>query len=709
MPKHNNQTDGIDPQAADADRPDSDASETRRSIGDSPDTQTPDVDPNGLTLALTKVWGVALTGLTSAWGWMRRMALGASKELVEDGLVPDGAERTESPSGMAVRAFFSNRLALGALLVLLSLFLFVFVGSALWPIDLSYTDSLQANIAPNYAMLRVPRALRRSVRSISGFANFSVGVSEENTLYMWGYTEDALQKTDLARFPSAIREGGVYTAAAGYDHVLAVTTEGEVVAWGDSSRAQYGDSATGEGLVRMPAWLKEGLDPLQIDQLTCGYQVSALVYGGRLYLWGNGSAMINLSAMQREADRRYEQEGVGVRKVALGNYYGMILYEDGRVSAPTAISDKTTVLSDRRGRIRLSEVNRVGAITDIAATNNCFLMLTKEGEMLLQGAAEYGESAFAAIPEGERVVALSAGTRHFAVVTDAGRAYAWGHDDYRQTAVNGKEAAAVFAGAKQTYLVDREGRLCGRVGMRGYLFGTDSLGRDTFRRLVHGGKMTMTVGAVAVLVSTVIAIVVGCLSGYFGGWVDIVLMRLTEIFSAIPFLPFAMMLSYVLQKNPIDEKTRILIVMVILGLLSWTGLARIIRAQVLAEREKEFVLSARSMGIRQRRIAFRHVLPNVASVILVSVTLDFAGCLLTESSLSYLGFGVQQPRPTWGNMLNGANNSIVIQSYRWQWIFPSLFLAIATVSINIIGDALRDILDPKSGRDGEGRGKYGTS
>ena len=206
----------------------------------------------------------------------------------------------------------------------------------------------------------------------------------------------------------------------------------------------------------------------------------------------------------------------------------------------------------------------------------------------------------------------------------------------------------------------------------------------------------MTVGAVAVVVSTIIAIIVGCLSGYFGGWVDMLLMRLTEICSAIPFLPFAMMLSYVIQKNPIDETTRIIIIMVMLGLLSWTGLARMIRAQVLAEREKEFVIAAKSMGIKETRIAFKHILPNVISVILVSVTLDFAGCLLTESSLSYLGFGVQQPRATWGNMLNGANNSIVIQNYWWQWVFPSIFLAIATISINIIGDTLRDVLDPKS-------------
>ena len=192
---------------------------------------------------------------------------------------------------------------------------------------------------------------------------------------------------------------------------------------------------------------------------------------------------------------------------------------------------------------------------------------------------------------------------------------------------------------------------------------------------------------------------IGCISGYFGGWVDMLLMRITEICSSIPFLPFAMMLSYIIRNYPIGDTMRIVIIMIILGLLSWTGLARMIRGQVLAEREKEFVTAAKSMGVKEGRIAFKHILPNVISIILVNVTLDFAGCMLTESSLSYLGFGVQQPQPTWGNMLYGANNSIVIQNYWWQWVFPAIFLAIATISINIIGDTLRDVLDPKSSQE----------
>ena len=174
------------------------------------------------------------------------------------------------------------------------------------------------------------------------------------------------------------------------------------------------------------------------------------------------------------------------------------------------------------------------------------------------------------------------------------------------------------------------------------------------------------------------------------------LMRLTEIVGAIPFLPFALCLSAIFQGSDIHENTRIVIIMLILGVLSWTGLARLVRGQILAEREKEFVTAARSMGVKERRIAFRHILPNIVSVILVTVTLDFASCMLTESSLSYLGFGVQLPRPTWGNMLNGSRNALVIQSFWWRWVFPALFLSVVVICINIIGDTLRDVLDPKS-------------
>ena len=628
------------------------------------------------------------------WRWLKRAFFGASKELTDDDVF--AVEKLESPSKLAVKAFFRRKLAVVALVVLISMFLLVFIGPLFLPMDLNFTDSNQANIAPTMSMKSVPAGLKDNISSIHGYANFTVGVSRDNNLYIWGYTKDALTKADYSVFPEDIKEGNVLVAASGRDHAIAVTKDGRVIGWGENSRGQYGKFTGNEDdpIIEMPEQFINGRieDVSKVQDIVCGYQATALTIGGKVYMWGNTKACLNMLDVDK-ADIN------NVKKVALSNYYALLLLDDGTISCPGGILNAERVVTSDGNKVKLLSYLKGKKVADIAATKDCFIFLLEDGEVLVQGASRYGETDVPVLPAGEKLVSISAGANHIVGISDAGTVYAWGSDSNGQCKVAGKTGAAVYAGAYQSYVVDESGKLLASSGMSGYLFGTDSNGRDTFTRIVHGGKMTMTIGAVAVIVSSVIAIIVGCLSGYFGGWVDMVLMRITEIFSAIPFLPFAMMLSYVLTSRPISETMRIFIIMIILGLLSWTGLARMIRGQVLAEREKEFVIAAKAMGIKEKRIAFKHILPNVISVILVSMTLDFAGCLLTESSLSYLGFGVQQPRPTWGNMLNGANNSVVIQNYWWQWLFPAIFLSIATICINIIGDTLRDVLDPKSSQE----------
>lgn len=633
------------------------------------------------------------TGFFATLGrWFSRGLFGANKELTEDQKL--FVEKIESPSVMAVKAFFRRPLAVVALILLISLFLFVFVGPILVPMDLNYRDNLQANLPPNYSFMKVPGALKNNIRSISGFGPFTVGVSNDNEIFFWGNTENVLTKVDYTQLPEGVSADQIAFAAAGSDHVIAITTDGRVVGWGNSNNGQYGVLANpNDPYLQMPEELLNGtIDVDQVQQLICGYQVTAIVMkDGTAYYWGNYNSQLSL----KELSNKYTQD---VQKIAFSNYYAVILKQDGTLTGGQSLSFMMSATSSAEGDIKnLKNYLKGRKAVDVAATNNCYAAVLDDGSIVAFGAAEYGEKEVPAAPEGEKYVSVQGGTRHFVALTDKGTVVAWGHDDEGQASgVTGQHADRVFTGAKQTYLVDAEGDLTDAAGFRGYLMGTDSNGRDIFTRIIHGGKMTMTIGAVAVVVSTIIAIIIGCLAGYFGGWVDLLLMRITEIFSAIPFLPFAMMLSFVIRTMPIDETTRIFIIMVILGLLSWTGLATLIRAQVLAEREKEFVTAAKSMGVKEGVIAFKHILPNVISAILVNVTLSFASCLLTESSLSYLGFGVQQPNPTWGNMLHGANNSLVIQNYWWQWVFPSIFLSLATISINIIGDTLRDILDPKS-------------
>ncbi|MBQ8292119.1 MAG: ABC transporter permease subunit [Clostridia bacterium] len=590
----------------------------------------------------------------------------------------------ESPAKLTREAFFRKKSAVVALVTLLLLFAFVFIAPAFIPMDLYYTDPLQQNIAPGYSMRKVPKTLAENVKTIDGFADFTVGLSGEGEVFVWGNTENKLLKTDMRKIPAALKKEGAVFVAAGKDHALAITPVGELVGWGDKSCGQYGFEPV-LNAVAAPAELRQ-VDPASVRQLVCGYQTSALVKtDGTAYLWGNKNTTNNLEALAFLS---------GVKKVAFTNSAGVALLENGTLALGKEDVFTSVISSKGKTESSLNAYLYGRNVTEIAATNKCIALLTSDNELIVSGVFENGEDHLPTLKTGEYFTSLEGGTRHFIGVTNKGNVYGWGHNAYKQCNVTQK-GERVFAGALQSYVVDGNNKLVESVGLQGYLMGTDGRGRDVFARIVHGGKMTMTIGAVAVLVSSVIAIVVGSVAGYFGGAVDTLLMRVTEIFSSIPFLPFAMLLSQIIKNYAVSETMRIFIIMLILGALSWTGLARMIRGQVLAEREKEFVTSARAMGVKRIVIAFRHILPNIVSVILVSMTLDFAGCLLTESSLSYLGFGVQQPYPTWGNMLHGANNSTIIQNYWWQWLFPSLFLSVAVICINVVGDALRDALDPK--------------
>ena len=642
--------------------------------------------------------------------WGRRMFFGGSREVKQMDIFE--VEKLESPSRLAVKAFFRRKLAVGALVILIALFLLVFIGPIFIPMDVNFVDPGQASLAPCVSMRDVPDGLKDQIKSISSFSSFSVGVSEDNSLFFWGNEEDALTGVSFADFPSEIREHGVYMAAAGSDFISAVVineddpTKGHLVIWGDSNRGQYGINTGNEDdpVILLDDKIRTGdLELSKVTWIAGGMQSGALIYDNHVYFWGNYYNTLNMKRMAAYFKKNHSET---YKKVVFTNYYCAVLCEDGTVIA-TGQSNSNYFGSEDAISLKTGEEHELELIfgdesrkvVDIAASKNCFAFLMDDGDVLVQGASSKGEKSFPEIPSDEKIVEIEGGSYHFSALTDKGVAYIWGSNDKGQCELSGKEAGRVLLGSYQTYLIDKDGKLIESSGLKGYVFGTDRYGRDVLTRIIHGGKLTMTVGAVAVVISTLIAVIVGCLSGYFGGWVDMLLMRVTEIFSAIPFLPFAMMLSYVLTTKPLSENTKIFIIMFILGILSWPGLAHMIRGQVLAEREKEFVTAAKAMGVKEGRIAFKHILPNVISVVLVSVTLDFAGCLLTESGLSYLGFGVQQPRPTWGNMLNGANNSIVIQNYWWQWVFPAIFLATATICINIIGDTLRDVLDPKSSRE----------
>jgi peptide/nickel transport system permease protein len=217
--------------------------------------------------------------------------------------------------------------------------------------------------------------------------------------------------------------------------------------------------------------------------------------------------------------------------------------------------------------------------------------------------------------------------------------------------------------------------------------GTDELGRDVLSRLLYGGRVSIMVGICATLVQVTIGILLGMIAGFFGRIADSIIMRICDIVMCFPFYAIAISLAALLGANVWN-------VVFIVGALNWTGVARIVRAETLSLRSREFIDAARALSLNNVEIIWRHILPNVLGPIIIYATLGIATGVLSEASLSFLGLGVKPPQPSWGNMLSAAQNMRILSSEWWMWIPPGAMVFLLVLSINFVGDGLRDALDP---------------
>ncbi len=571
-------------------------------------------------------------------------------------------EDVQSPWRTVITTFKSNKVSMAGLIIFLSIFAVVIIGPLINPIDLSFSETSQKDVAPGFDMLNIPEALNGKVQDIAVGPTYSVGVSTNGDMYIWGKTR-ITSTIDVKQIPADM--GKIVKVAAGFDHILALNDEGQVFGWGSDRQKQS----------KIPMEIKQLKN---IKDIYAGYQCSIiLTEDGKSIFFGN----------------------------TMNNDYNQFHAYQGKLDKLALTADAVTGLTKDGEAVFLGTQNGVyskipadmGKIVDISTTAATVAVVNEDGKVFVWGnITQKGENK---VPETEsKIVSLYGGRYHYTALTDKGETLAWGANYYKQINIPKEVSSAnivdMSTGFYQNYAITDGGKVF-TWGLKGYLLGTDDLGRDIFNRLLNGGRMSMTIGAVAVIISTTIGIIVGSVSGYFGGKIDMVLQRISEVVGALPFLPFAMILSSLIG-NSMNSNQKIVLIMIILGLLGWTGLQRLVRAQVLSVREQEYVIAAKSLGIKETNIVFKHILPNVISVIIVSATLSFASSMLTEATLSFLGFGVQAPQPTWGNMLYGANNSIVIQNYWWRWVFASIILGVCVICINLIGDGLRDAIDPRS-------------
>lgn len=577
----------------------------------------------------------------------------------------------QSPRTVALNNFKRNRLAMGGLFLFIVMTTVILVGSSIVPLDVYDNETVLRNLAPARNYLKVPKALQKAgIAKIDNGVDFGVGLDNDGKLYVWGS-----KANDVKKIPAEVKDARIIDVAAGDRHIVALTDTNKVYAWGLNSFSQ------GEVPAEMQS-LFFADTPVEVYANNL-YSV-VRTKNNRVYAWGSTmSSSIDLIPLSQQGQ---------IAQVATSITNMIFLRTDGTIGfngqRGTQISTLPEHLTD-------------GSYTfvDVAAGQEYGLALDSEGKLHAWGARD--KHGLGTVPEelqDKKFVSIDGGSFNFTAIDVDGKAYTWGSNKFSQatlpSGLEGEDVAYMSSSYYQNYAVTEDGKLT-TWGHKGFMFGSDDYGRDIGTRLLHGGRITMFVGAIAVAISTIIGVTVGLISGFYGGFIDNVLMRIAEIVNSFPFLPLAITLSTLLAGR-LSQSQRLMMIMVILGVLSWPGLARLVRGQILAEREKDFVLAAKALGLKDGKIILKHILPSVVNIIIVSMTLSYAGTLLTESGLSFLGFGVELPQPSWGNMLIGSQDSRVIEIYWWRWVFPAVAVLLAALSVNLVGDGLRDALDPKS-------------
>lgn len=526
-------------------------------------------------------------------------------------------------------------------LVFSCLLIFCVVGSYGLPMDPYESHGDLKNLAPARNYLQGASDLdAKDVEDIVSGRSFSAALQKDGRVLVWGELEDKDSLPNLS----------YQKIAAGNDHLLALDVQGKVYGIGRNTQKE--------------CELPEEFSQLSIADVFAKDGVSAvLTKDHRVVFWGNTKAYEDIP----------EDLQGKIASVVFGDTHLGLRLLDGTIHVLGNQGSTLTHVPDEIAQ---------HTIVDIAFSNQEAIALDNSGQVFVWGERFVLPDSMKNI----KMVKIAASQDALFALDEVGNIHTIGSGSFGETTIPSGRYQTLYADHYQIYGVQEERIVA--WGNEGFLLGSDRYGRDILTRLVHGGLVTMGIGFIACIIEAILGVAIGLLAGYRGGWIDHMLMRVMEVIASLPFLPLVITLSAFL-KDRFDPLTRMVMIMVLLGVLSTPALARLVRAQILVEREKSYVTASKVLGATTYRMLTRTLLPQVLPLVIVHLTLSYADNMMIESALSFLGFGVQPPFPTWGNMLEGAQTTFVLEHCWWQWLFPALAIFFCVFAINAIGEGIR--------------------
>lgn len=556
-----------------------------------------------------------------------------------------------SPGQLVLKRFLRNKLAIVGLVILIIMFVFSFICAIFSPYGPNQVFRKYDEVKVDYATAIINNEIRYTLAEGKDFSNiakaqFMLAKGSGKNVFEYGdeeycYTEPAPGLYNIGMFNEV---ASVSSRAGG-------TVSGDV---SDAVKAGYQEAkAAGETF-------------FVVDDTT--YVINATSKGTTI---GELDPIAVASVIVFDyADREY---------ASLCNEYGF------RLAAETAVGNAETSF----------EYDGVNYSLDVADSEGSHEI---EGSVYLNGDVIINVSNILISPtNADQVLSIDFRTKAREAIAENGMTFEFTalneNDEEMQYFATTTNSNIYITSYKSTLLTDTFA-----APSKAHVLGTDKSGMDLMTRLMHGGRVSLMVGFVVIFIELFLGIIVGGISGFFGGWVDMVLMRFVDLFNSIPYWPMMIIAGSVMDSLRIGAYMRLFALMFILGILGWTGIARIVRGQILTLREQEFMIACEANGIRTSRRIFKHLVPNVMPILIVQATMGLGSVIITEATLSYLGLGAKYPMASWGTIINASTDMYVMTNYWWMWIPAGFCILITVLGFNFVGDGLRDAFDPKMKR-----------